>query len=228
MQGRPLRLNTGRIRDQWHTMTRTGMSQRLGAHLPEPFVEVHPDDAARHRPGRRISFARVTTDYGQCMLKVVVSARQQRGMLFAPIHWSEANASAARVGALVAPITDPYSGQPETKATPASILPYEYVFRGFVLSRKPLQLPDHAWWARATVGGGLRLSDCRQCGSQGMAVLVARRGGRGTCRIQRFWRRRVPRGFVCGGSRSKPACSSDQRATPAIGASSRNCSPQVP
>ncbi len=153
-EGRPLRLNTGRIRDQWHTMTRTGMSQRLGAHLPEPFVEVHPDDAAR-RGLADGSFARVTTDHGQCTLKVVVSARQQRGMLFAPIHWSEANASAARVGALVAPITDPFSGQPEAKATPASILPYEYVFRGFVLSRKPLKLPDHAWWARATVGGGL-------------------------------------------------------------------------
>ena len=50
---RPLRLNTGRIRDQWHTMTRTGMSPRLGQHLPEPFVEVHPDDAARHRRRRR-------------------------------------------------------------------------------------------------------------------------------------------------------------------------------
>jgi assimilatory nitrate reductase catalytic subunit len=153
-EGRPLRLNTGRIRDQWHTMTRTGMSPRLGAHLPEPFVEVHPDDAARHGLADG-SFARVTTDHGQCTLKVVVSPRQQRGMLFAPIHWSEANASAARVGALVAPITDPFSGQPEAKATPASILPYEYVFRGFVLSRKPLKLPDHAWWARATVGGGL-------------------------------------------------------------------------
>ena len=54
-------------------------------------------------------------------LKVVVSERQQRGMLFAPIHWSDENASAARVGALVAPVTDPYSGQPETKATPAAI-----------------------------------------------------------------------------------------------------------
>jgi assimilatory nitrate reductase catalytic subunit len=151
---RPLRLNTGRIRDQWHTMTRTGTSPRLGAHLPEPFVEVHPDDAGRYGLADG-SFARITTDHGQCTLKVVVSPRQQRGMLFAPIHWSEANASAARVGALVAPLTDPYSGQPEAKATPASILPYEYVFRGFVLSRKPLKLPDHAWWARATVGGGL-------------------------------------------------------------------------
>ena len=50
---RPLRLNTGRIRDQWHTMTRTGMSPRLGQHLPEPFVEVHPDDALKFGVDRR-------------------------------------------------------------------------------------------------------------------------------------------------------------------------------
>ncbi|MBR1283358.1 molybdopterin-dependent oxidoreductase [Bradyrhizobium sp. AUGA SZCCT0177] len=150
---RPLRLNTGRVRDQWHTMTRTGMSPRLGQHLPEPFVEVHPDDAARHGVADG-DFARVTTDYGQCTLRVVVSERQQRGMLFAPIHWSAVTATGARVGSLVAPLTDPFSGQPENKATPASITPYEYVFRGFALSRTPLELPDHAWWARVAVNGG--------------------------------------------------------------------------
>jgi assimilatory nitrate reductase catalytic subunit len=151
--GRPLRLNTGRIRDQWHTMTRTGISPRLGQHLPEPFVEVHPDDAIRFAVADG-DFARIVTDYGQCILRVVVSERQQRGMLFAPIHWSQANASAARVGALVAPFTDPFSGQPENKATPVSIAPYEYVFRGFALSRAQLELPPHAWWTRVAVTGG--------------------------------------------------------------------------
>ncbi len=151
--GRPLRLNTGRVRDQWHTMTRTGLSPRLGQHLPEPYVEVHPDDAGQYGVSDD-SFARVTTDYGQCILKVVVSERQQRGMLFAPIHWNETNASGARIGALVAPFTDPFSGQPESKSTPVSIAPYEYVFRGFVLSRKELQLPASLWWARAAVNGG--------------------------------------------------------------------------
>jgi assimilatory nitrate reductase catalytic subunit len=151
--GRPLRLNTGRIRDQWHTMTRSGMSPRLGAHLPEPFVEIHPDDANKYGVVDD-SFARVTTDYGPCIIKVVVSERQQRGMLFAPIHWSNANASSARVGALVAPFTDPYSGQPESKVTPASIARCEYVYRGFVLSRKELALPQSLWWARAAITGG--------------------------------------------------------------------------
>src|SRR5229473_511233 len=154
--GRPLRLNTGRIRDQWHTMTRTGISPRLGQHLPEPFVEIHPDDAVRFGIVDG-GFARVVTDYGQCTLKVAVSEWQQHGMLFAPIHWSEANASTARVGALVAPFTDPFSGQPENKATPASIVPYEYVFRGFALSRTPLEMPAEApqvWWTRVAVVGG--------------------------------------------------------------------------
>jgi assimilatory nitrate reductase catalytic subunit len=151
--GRPLRLNTGRIRDQWHTMTRTGISSRLGQHLPEPFVEINPDDASRLGVVDG-GFARITTDYGQCILKVAVSTRQQRGMLFAPIHWSEVTASAARVGALVAPFTDPFSGQPENKATPVSIVPYEYVFRGFALSRTELDLPAQVWWARVAVTGG--------------------------------------------------------------------------
>ncbi|MBR0824410.1 molybdopterin-dependent oxidoreductase [Bradyrhizobium manausense] len=150
---RPLRLNTGRIRDQWHTMTRTGLSQRLGAHLPEPFVEIHPDDASKYGVTDD-SFARVTTDYGQCILKVVVSDRAQRGTLFVPIHWSEMNTSHGRVGALVQSFNDPFSGQPESKATPVSIAPYEYVFRGFVLSRKQLALPAHLWWSRVTVSGG--------------------------------------------------------------------------
>jgi assimilatory nitrate reductase catalytic subunit len=151
--GRPLRLNTGRIRDQWHTMTRTGLSPRLSQHLPEPYVEIHPDDAARFGVTDD-SFARVTTDCGQCILKVVVSTRQQRGMLFAPIHWNEDTASHARVGALVTSHTDPFSGQPEAKATPVSITAHEYVFRGFALSRRRLKLPDNVWWVRAAIGGG--------------------------------------------------------------------------
>ena len=60
-------------------MTRTGMSPRLGQHLPEPFVEIHPDDAARTGV-TDAGYARVTTDYGQCVLRVVVSDRQQRGI----------------------------------------------------------------------------------------------------------------------------------------------------
>jgi assimilatory nitrate reductase catalytic subunit len=64
------------------------------------------------------------------------------------------NGSHGRVGALAAPFTDPFSGQPESKATPAAIVPYEYVFRGFALSRKQLDLPPNLLWTRVTVTGG--------------------------------------------------------------------------
>ncbi|CAN5258358.1 nitrate reductase [soil metagenome] len=150
---RPLRLNTGRIRDQWHTMTRTGMSPRLGQHLPEPYVEIHPADAAQADLVDG-GFARLATDLGQCILKVVVSERQQRGMLFAPIHWSEENSASGRVGALVAPFTDPFSGQPENKATPVAIEAFAFAQRGFVLSRTPMAFAKGVWWARVAVTGG--------------------------------------------------------------------------
>jgi assimilatory nitrate reductase catalytic subunit len=150
----PLRLNTGRIRDQWHTMTRTGTSPRLGQHLPEPFVEIHPDDACAYGVEDG-GYAHVSTLYGSCILKAVVTDRQQRGQLFAPIHWSNETASTARVGALVAPFTDPFSGQPEAKATPATIAPHFFGSRGFVLARRDFEMPPGTLWARIAIAGGV-------------------------------------------------------------------------
>jgi assimilatory nitrate reductase catalytic subunit len=151
---RPLRLNTGRVRDQWHTMTRTGLSPRLGQHIPEPYVEIHPEDAARFGLADG-GHARLTTDFGACVLKVMISDRQQRGMVFAPIHWNDETAGMARVGGLVAPLIDPVSGQPENKATPVSIRPQHFAQRGFVLSRQPLAMPFGVVWARVAVTGGV-------------------------------------------------------------------------
>src|SRR5262245_25803928 len=127
-------LNTGRVRDQWHTMTRTGLSPRLSTHIAEPYVEIHPDDAARAGLEQG-TLARVATRYGAAILRVLVNRGQQRGTLFVPIHWSSANSSGARVGALVQPATDPFSGQPEAKATPARIAPLAAARFGFALSR---------------------------------------------------------------------------------------------
>jgi assimilatory nitrate reductase catalytic subunit len=149
----PLRLNTGRIRDQWHTMTRTGMSPRLATHLPEPFVEVHPDDAARAKLADG-AFARVRTAHGECIVKVVVSEDQRPGSIFLPIHWSGDTASSARADDLVAPHTDPYSGQPEAKATPASIAPVAFAMRGFVRGHRPIALPHATWWTRVATADG--------------------------------------------------------------------------
>ncbi|MGB9366587.1 MAG: molybdopterin-dependent oxidoreductase [Xanthobacteraceae bacterium] len=148
----PFVLNTGRVRDQWHTMTRTGLSPRLGQHMPEPFVEIHPDDAAALDLK---DFARVRTAYGEGTFKVALSDGQQRGSVFVPIHWNGETASSARVCELVAPHTDPFSGQPEAKATPASVVPVEFAYRGFALTRAPFAPPQDTWWARVALNGGV-------------------------------------------------------------------------
>jgi assimilatory nitrate reductase catalytic subunit len=85
----------------------------------------------------------------------VVSAGQQPGSLFAPIHWSGMTASSGRIDELVAPETDPHSGQPEAKATPAAVAPVAFASRGFVLARRPVTLPAPTWWARVAVAGGI-------------------------------------------------------------------------
>jgi assimilatory nitrate reductase catalytic subunit len=152
----PLRLNTGRVRDQWHTMTRTGKSPRLGAHIAEPFVEINPADAKLIAVAHG-GFARVTTRHGAAILKVIVTEGQRRGSIFAPIHWSDATASLARVGEMVTAHYDPYSGQPEAKGTPARIESVEFTYRGFALTRYPAALPAGTWFARQAVVGGAGL-----------------------------------------------------------------------
>ncbi len=150
----PFRLNTGRIRDQWHTMTRSGKSPRLAAHLPEPFVEVHPQDAGALGLTEG-GFARVSTPHGSCVVTVMFNNGQQPGSLFVPIHWSAETASSACVGDLVSAQTDPHSGQPEAKATPAAIAPVSFSFRGFMRTRHSIALPAETWWARMTVAEGV-------------------------------------------------------------------------
>lgn len=149
----PFVLNTGRVRDQWHTMTRTGLSPRLSTHIAEPFVEIHPEDAVRLGLEQG-TLAQVATVHGSAVLRVLVNRGQQPGTLFVPIHWSDENSSAGRVGALIQSATDPYSGQPEAKATPARIAPHRARRFGFLLSRSRLQPTALVYWAHARTGFG--------------------------------------------------------------------------
>lgn len=143
----PMSLNTGRIRDQWHTMTRTGLAPDLCRHAPEPYVEIHPDDALALgvKDG---ALARVTTARAEAVAIAKVSDRQRRGSLFMPMHWTDAFAPSGRANALVAPHVDPTSGQPEFKHTPARVRPYRETWKGFFLSRSALLSPlgaDLVW-----------------------------------------------------------------------------------
>src|SRR5918992_879269 len=162
----PLVLNTGRIRDQWHTMTRSGKSPRLADHLPEPFVDMHPYDAMLSGV-REGEFARVATRWGALVARLKTSGNQPRGAVFVPIHWNNQFASDARVGALVNPVVDPISGEPELKHTPARVEPFGVDWHGFVLPRAPMAVKHVTWWTRIQgshflryeLGGGGQVSD---------------------------------------------------------------------
>ena len=144
----PLVLNTGRVRDQWHTMTRTGKAPRLTGHTPEPLVDMHAHDALAAGV-RDNELVRITTRWGSMIARLRMSGEMRRGMIFVPIHWSAAFASDSRVGALVNPVVDPISGEPEFKHTPARVSGFVVSWQGFVLSRHELALRDTTWWARA-------------------------------------------------------------------------------
>jgi assimilatory nitrate reductase catalytic subunit len=142
-----LTLNTGRIRDQWHTMTRTGRSARLSAHLAEPFVEIHPEDAMAHGL-RDADLAEVATEHGKALLRVLISSNARKGSIFVPMHWTAQTCHAGRVNPLVAPATDPVSGQPASKDGAVKVKRADMAWFGFAVSLKPLS-PTTAYAAIA-------------------------------------------------------------------------------
>ena len=167
----PLLMNTGRVRDQWHTMTRTGLSPRLGSHVVEPFVSVHPSDASRFALSDG-GLARLTNHHGAATFRVVVTQNQERGAIFVPMHWNDETASDARTGSLVHAIVDPISGQPDSKATPVAIEPVPMKLAGFMLARRRVALPRDSFWAWAAVKGGYTARiDTRHDGSDLLAAL---------------------------------------------------------
>ena len=151
----PLVLNTGRIRDQWHTMTRSGRSARLASHLAEPFVDMHAADAL-HFGARDGTLVRVVTRWGRLVARLRTSGEIARGSIFVPIHWNGTTASDARVGALVGPAVDPISGEPEFKNTPARVEPFVVNWYGVALLARSLSLAALSWWACAQGEGFLR------------------------------------------------------------------------
>ncbi len=144
-----LRLITGRLRDQWHTMTRTGMAAQLNQHQSVPALTIHPVDAKQlgittndfvqlsprydlcstaqnktHHIDESLDYPHVNATANNCvMAQVIISDEVRVGDGFMPIHWSNAFASFARVGSIIPTVLDPHSSQPELKNTAISVMP---------------------------------------------------------------------------------------------------------
>jgi assimilatory nitrate reductase catalytic subunit len=143
----PFILNTGRIRDQWHTMTRTARSARLNNHISEPIVQIHPTDATCLQL-KNGAITRIDSQWGNMLARIVITEEQFAGSIFVPMHWNDFLASKGRVNALVNPVVDPISGQPESKHTPVKVTPYKPVWYGFILSRTPLTITEPQYWVK--------------------------------------------------------------------------------
>ncbi|HET7608447.1 MAG TPA: molybdopterin dinucleotide binding domain-containing protein, partial [Gammaproteobacteria bacterium] len=142
----PLVLNTGRVRDQWHTMTRTGKSPRLSGQHAEPFVQLHPLDAARF--GLALGdLAEVASAGARIVVRLEITDAVAPGQAFVPMHWGDVFASNARACKLIRSAVDPVSGQPELKAAPVRVRRYEPKWYGFALAREPLAPPPVSYRA---------------------------------------------------------------------------------
>ena len=148
-------LNTGRVRDHWHTMTRTGKAARLSAHYAEPFVEIHPADAEVFNI-RRASLVRVSNGHGSAIVRALVTDRQRRGHLFLPMHWTDQFASNGRILTLVTAKTDPVSGQPALKMARGHVEPVATRIYGFFVADARPSCLDAGYWALAEAVGGIR------------------------------------------------------------------------
>jgi assimilatory nitrate reductase catalytic subunit len=125
----PLMLNTGRLRDQWHSMSRTGTVPRLFAHEPEPALEMEARDMARRHLADG-DLAYVTSRRGTQLMPVRANPSMRSGQTYLPMHWGEEylsggaadNSGGHGVNALTSPAFDPVSKQPELKFAAIKVL----------------------------------------------------------------------------------------------------------
>jgi assimilatory nitrate reductase catalytic subunit len=161
----PLRLTTGRLRDQWHTMSRTGTVASLFAHEPEPRVGVHPQDLEQLGLTDG-SLARIASRRGHVYMRVSADADLARGVVYVPMHWGArflGGAGRRGVNELTIGALDPSSRQPELKHCAVRIekanLPWRLVAVGSAPFGSLEEFMSSApYVVRAPAGGAVRLS----------------------------------------------------------------------
>jgi assimilatory nitrate reductase catalytic subunit len=148
----PLILNSGRLRDQWHTMTRTGLVPRLSLHRPEPCVEISLKDAT----SRDIcdgDLVRLANQWGSATAEALVTPDQPDGSIFLPMHWTDQFAAHCVIGQLTNPAIDPVSHQPELKHTPVFIEKITVGFEMLLITRRRFKPEGFFHWSRRSGAG---------------------------------------------------------------------------
>lgn len=149
-------LNTGRVRDHWHTMTRTGKSPTLSGHIAEPYCEIARSDASRLGI-ESADLVMLRSGRTEIILRALISDKIQTGHVFAPMHWSSNLSSLTSVNAMVKADLDPHSGQPALKSGRVTLERARMAIFGFAVTRhEPMDLPA-AYWAKAITKSGWRI-----------------------------------------------------------------------
>ena len=128
----PFSLSTGRLRDQWHGMSRTGTLGRLFGHVAEPCVQMNAQDMAR-RQLLEGDLVHVTSQRGSIVVPLQASAEVAMSQAFMAMHWggeylsglSSIGQPLAGVNALTTSAYCPSSKQPELKHAAVKILKAE-------------------------------------------------------------------------------------------------------
>lgn len=140
----PLVLNSGRYRDQWHTMTRTGKAAKLSQHLAKPYLAISASDAAKYEVTEE-GLVQVESKVGQIIVPVKITDEQTPGTCFLPIHWNNQFASSARISSLYLDAVDPISGQPEMKYTGVRIEAKTYLQYADIYVDRKIELETDYW-----------------------------------------------------------------------------------
>ena len=145
----PLRLNTGRLRDQWHGMSRTGLVARLFSHSPEPEIVVAVNPICKKSAFRTRTWCASASRRGSVVMKVRASDDMRPGDAFVAMHWGGRFTGGVGTNALTVSAIDPYSRQPELKHAAVRIEPFAARWRGaFAAAATPeLQRAAAAWLA---------------------------------------------------------------------------------
>ncbi len=128
----PLHLNTGRLRDQWHGMSRTGLVARLYSHVEEPLLSMNRSDMERRRLADG-ELVRVKSRRGSLVVKVHVSESLRAGQTFMPMHWGGRFMAGQGVNALTLDAFDPVSHQPELKHCAVQVEKVELPYRRAIM-----------------------------------------------------------------------------------------------
>ena len=124
-EAHPLILTTGRIRDQWHTMSKTGKVNKLKQHISESFLEIHPDDA-EERNINEGELVDVFNERGKVRVKAKLSTDIKKGVCFLPMHWGKIlNSDLNRANNLTNNLVDPKSKEPDFKFSAVQVWRYK-------------------------------------------------------------------------------------------------------